>query len=225
MGQRIATGQAHPSDYLLFLYFLNVKGRSNTPVREEPQTNTDKDGNAPKDGDTKPPKEEANANAKAQGADEAKPTANNKKGEAFEDGQTNQKSLLSGEGEVGTYRNLNDAGSVGDNITPHHMPSDAFMKKNGGANYSRDNGISMNMEQPHPGTGGRHRRTATYDNSMTKAEQQAYWDLSPRSALARDIMDARRIYLEDGLYTPEIRQQILEAIKQNKLNYPDIFGK
>ncbi len=99
MGQRIATGQAHPSDYLLFLYFLNVKGRSNTPVREEPQTNNDKDGNTPKDSETTQPKEEGNANAKAQGADEAKPTANNKKGEAFEDGTTGD--------PPGTFRDAN----------------------------------------------------------------------------------------------------------------------
>ena len=32
-------------------------------------------------------------------------------------------SLLPGEGDIGTYRDLLDAGEVGDNITPHHIPS------------------------------------------------------------------------------------------------------
>lgn len=44
-------------------------------------------------------------------------------------------------------------------------------------------------------------------------------------ALARDIMDARRIYMEDCLYTPEIRQSLLEVIRLNKELYPEIFTR
>ncbi|MGS0528349.1 PAAR-like protein [Zobellia nedashkovskayae] len=65
----------------------------------------------------------------------------------------NKKSLLDNEGDIGTFKELIDAGSVGDNITPHHMPSDAFMIKNNVDGYTRNDGLSMNMEQPHPGTG------------------------------------------------------------------------
>lgn len=41
------------------------------------------------------------------------------------------------------------------------------------------------MEQPHPGTGGRHRQTENY--GMTGQGLQDYINLSPRDALARDI--------------------------------------
>jgi hypothetical protein len=85
MGQRIATGQAQPSDYLLFLYLLNVKARSNKPpVTEEPQPTGDKDGNTTGDKDGTQLKEESVASNKGQAADEAA-SINNKKGEAFED--------------------------------------------------------------------------------------------------------------------------------------------
>ena len=43
-------------------------------------------------------------------------------------------SLLPGEGDIGTYRDLIKAGKRGDNITPHHMPSAGYMKQKGVAN-------------------------------------------------------------------------------------------
>jgi len=135
------------------------------------------------------------------------------------------KSLLPDEGDVGTYKDLIDVGSKGDNITPHHMPSDKFMKSKGGDNYKYNDGVAMNMEQPHPGKGGRHRDTATYNNNMTKAEKEAYLNLSPRDALAKDIMDARKIYKERGLYNEKIKKGLQDVIKFNKEKYPDIFGK
>ena len=94
MGKRILTGQAQPSDYLIFLYLLNVKAKGNAPVTEEPQTNGDKDGNTtgdkdgtqPKEEETTKPKEEESAKSKGQGDGEVAPNENNnKKGEAFED--------------------------------------------------------------------------------------------------------------------------------------------
>ncbi|WP_405229569.1 hypothetical protein [Capnocytophaga stomatis] len=137
----------------------------------------------------------------------------------------NSNKLLDGEGEVGSFSNLKDSGSVGDNITPHHIPSDAYMTKNKIPGYTRDGGISINMEHPHPGMGGRHRQTATYDNNMTKAEQELYWNLSPREALAYDIKDVIKIYKEQGLYNDKIRDGLLEVIKQNKIKYPNLFQK
>lgn len=41
--------------------------------------------------------------------------------------QSGTYSLLPGEGDIGTYRDLLDAGEVGDNITPHHMPSAEYI--------------------------------------------------------------------------------------------------
>jgi hypothetical protein len=79
------------------------------------------------------------------------------------------------------------------------------------------------MEQPSPGTGGRHRQTATY--GLTGQGLQDYLNLTPRDALARDTWDARRIYQTDGLYTPEIRRSLQDVVEMNKNLYPDVFKK
>lgn len=131
------------------------------------------------------------------------------------------KSLPPGEGKVGTYEDLIDAGTRGDNITPHHMPSAKYMETNAGVH--KNDGVSMNMEQPTPGSGGRYRQTETY--GLTGQGLQDYLNLSPRDALARDIWDARRIYQKDGLYTPEIRGSLQEVIEMNKNLYPNLFKK
>jgi hypothetical protein len=124
-------------------------------------------------------------------------------------------SLLPGEGAVGTYDDLVKAGSKGDNITPHHIPSANRMAQEG---VSKADGIAINMEQPFPGVGGRHRATFTYGS-------QADLALSPRDALAAGIRDARKIYQADGLYTPEIRASLKELIESNKTHHPSIFAK
>src|SRR5439155_10840154 len=67
--------------------------------------------------------------------------------------------LLPGEGAGGTYDNLIAAGSKGDNLTPHYIPSANRMALEG---VSKADGIAINMEQPFPGVGGRHRATFTY---------------------------------------------------------------
>lgn len=81
------------------------------------------------------------------------------------------KKLLPDEGNVASYKELINAGSRGDNITPNHIPSAKHMEQHG---VSRKDGIAINMEQPVPGTGGRHRETFTYgtqaDAKMTPRE-------------------------------------------------------
>ena len=128
--------------------------------------------------------------------------------------------LLPTEGKVGTFKELAKQGTAFDNITPHHMPSAAKMKE---AGIKRNNGISMNMEQPHPGVGGRHRGTYTYGLTGNKLEE--YLNLSYRDALAHDILDAKRIYMKDGVYTPEIREGLLNTIRKNRELYHELFNK
>ncbi len=41
---------------------------------------------------------------------------------------------------------------------------------------------------------------------MTGKKLDAYLNLEPRDALARDIIDARNIYIKEGLYTPRYVQ-------------------
>ncbi len=128
--------------------------------------------------------------------------------------------LLPTEGKVGTFKELAKQGTAFDNITPHHMPSAAKMKQ---AGVKRSDGVSMNMEQPHPGVGGRHRETYTYGLSGNKLEE--YLNLSYRDALTHDIVDARRIYMKQDVYTHEIRAGLLNAIRKNRELYPELFNK
>jgi hypothetical protein len=83
---------------------------------------------------------------------------------------------------------------------------------------SRGDGIAINMEQPVPGVGGRHRRTFTYGT-------QADINMTPRDALAAGVWDARGIYRADGLYGPQIRGNLQDLIRMNKTQHPTIFRK
>ena len=74
------------------------------------------------------------------------------------------------------------------------------------------------MEQPVPGSGGRHRLTFTYGTNADVG-------LSPRDALGRGVMDTRQIYQQEGLYDAYIRQQLQEVILQNKQAHPELFLK
>ena len=73
--------------------------------------------------------------------------------------------------------------------------------------------------------GGRHRLTDTYGRNMTDAEKAYYYSLSPRDALAYDLWNARGIYIQQGKYTPEMRQGLLDVIKRNKSDHPNLFNK
>lgn len=123
--------------------------------------------------------------------------------------------LLPGEGRVGTFEELLKQGTVGDNLTPHHVPSDKFMSATT-AGYSRRKGISIFLEQFE--VGGRHRRTTTYGRPPNIA-------LHPRTALARDVLDLKRIYRGEGLYSQQIRKSLIELIAHNRAAFPDAFSR
>lgn len=123
--------------------------------------------------------------------------------------------LLPTEGNVGTYGDLLNAGTVGDNITPHHVPSQNRMAQEG---VAKNDGIAINMEHPHPGSGGRHRETFTYGT-------QADAGLSARDALAANARDLRSVYQNHGLYGDHIRSSIQDVIDLNKTTFPDVFAK
>ena len=78
------------------------------------------------------------------------------------------------------------AGRTGDNLTPHHIPSNAYIGAKA-PGYTRDKGIAIMMVHLSPGAGGRHRQTLSYGQAP---------DLSflPRSARAREVWDVRAIY-------------------------------
>ena len=131
-----------------------------------------------------------------------------------QDGGSAQNSqLIPLEGDVGTYKSLKDAGHKGDNVTPHHIPSNKNMAQNG---VKKNDGVSINMEQPQ--SGGRHRETFTYGS-------QADSKMSSRDALAAGIKDAKAIYKQHGLYNSKIKSALRQVIQMNKDKYPHLFNK
>ena len=117
--------------------------------------------------------------------------------------------LLPGETSTGTYGDLTDAHGAGDNLTPHHVPADSYMRGRGAPGYTRNAGASIMVEQPTPGAGGRHRATRSYG-------RRPMLDETPRQALARDINDLRRIYQRAGLYSRQVRAELQNLIRLNR---------
>ncbi len=126
-------------------------------------------------------------------------------------------SLLPDEGAVDFYGELLKKGRRGDNLTPHHIPSDAFMQAKV-SGYTRNRGIAIMMEHPSPGMGGRHRQTLSYGQTPDLR-------LSPRQALAREVWDVRLIYRNQGLYTLKIKHGLQQVIQKNKIVWGSIFNK
>lgn len=122
--------------------------------------------------------------------------------------------LLANEGIVGTFESLRKIGKRGDNLTPHHLPADALMQVKA-PGYTRGQGIAIMMEAPATG-GGRHRLTASYGRSPDLS-------LSPRQALAFEILDVRGIYSRQGLYSAIIKRALLKVIRLNRSAWSGIF--
>ena len=123
--------------------------------------------------------------------------------------------LLPGECEVGTYGELIARGEKWDNLTPDHIPSAAYMKKHFGIN--KKDGVAMNIEHPHPGTGGRHRQSRTYGKPAT--------DNPLRTEVCLDVLDRIDIYKKEGLYGSKVRKGLLNVIEENRKRFPEEFKK
>ncbi|WP_293117399.1 hypothetical protein [Okeania sp. SIO1I7] len=108
-------------------------------------------------------------------------------------------------------------GRRGDNLTPHHIPSNAYMKAKI-KDYTTNQGIAIMVEHLSPGKGGRHRQTLSYGKSPDLT-------LSPRQTLAQEVWDIRSIYLLQGLYNTDIRKGLQKLIKLNKTTWLTFFEK
>ena len=128
---------------------------------------------------------------------------------------TSEKSLLPGEGAVGTYAELGKISKRGDNLARHHIPNDNYMASRG---IPKSDGVSMMVESPTPGAGGRHRE-------IHREMQSQNIDLEPRQALAESILRARQVYKTDKLYSPDINKALQEVVAQNKKRFPKLFNK
>jgi hypothetical protein len=123
--------------------------------------------------------------------------------------------LLPGEGRVGTYGELDNIRIPRSNLAAHHIPNSQYMRSHG---VSHNEGISIFVEQPTPGVGGRHR---DIHRSMRTQDPS----ILPRDALAQATQRARHVYMQDGVYTPEIRRGLLEVIDRNKSSFPHLFER
>jgi hypothetical protein len=128
---------------------------------------------------------------------------------------TSEKSLLPGEGTVGTYAELGKISKRGDNLARHHIPNDNYMASRG---IPKSEGVSIMVESPTPGSGGRHRE-------IHKEMPSQDITLNPRQALAESVKRAREVYKKDNLYSPEINSSLQDVIKQNKERFPNMFNK
>ena len=90
MAQRIFTGQAQPTDYMLFLYLLNIKAKGSKPPVEDGNPQGDKDGNNnskgnQEEGNNKTPEDDgATGGTKGKGESDGKGKGG-KEADAFED--------------------------------------------------------------------------------------------------------------------------------------------
>ncbi|BAU13444.1 unknown protein [Leptolyngbya sp. NIES-3755] len=125
--------------------------------------------------------------------------------------------LLAGEGTVGRYGDLLKLGRRGDNLTPHHVPSNAYMTAKV-TSYSRNLGIAMMIEHPVPGAGGRHRQTLSYGQSPDLS-------LTPRQVLAREIRDLRVLYQRQNVYTKAIKRSLQAIAQLNHSAWLGVFEK
>ncbi len=133
---------------------------------------------------------------------------------AFEAEDVIMRPLLPGEGKVGNYGELFSERTKGSGLAAHHMPNSQYMQSKG---IPHAEGISMMVEHPIPGIGGRHREI-----HKELARQDPV--LAPREALAQSAARAREVYKADGVL-PEIRSSLLEVIDANKKKFPELFQK
>lgn len=132
--------------------------------------------------------------------------------------QLAQQPLRKNELKVGKYEDLiagrpkaRQLGEQTEQLDAHHMPSTKYIKNKG---LEKGDGVAMEM-QPE-----RHSQTRTYGNKDPALLQE-----TPREALGRDIKDARKVYQENGVYGPKVREALQEVIKQNKDNNPNLYKK
>ena len=118
---------------------------------------------------------------------------------------------------MGRYGDLLKLGRRGDNLTPHHVPSNAYMLAKA-SGYTRNLGLAIMMEHPVPGAGGRHRQTLSYG-------QPPDLNLQPRQALSREIQDLRSLYQRQGIYTQEIRRSLRLLMYLNQATWVGVFEK
>jgi hypothetical protein len=120
--------------------------------------------------------------------------------------------------EVGTYKFLNsdDKKVVGDMLTPHHMPSSAYIR----AKLLKQDISKKEFKSPLPegiciimyhaplADGGRHERTRSYG-------KQPFLDETTVQALQRDVINVRLIYAEDGLFAGANKTKVNNALAKH----------
>lgn len=142
------------------------------------------------------------------------------------------KRVFVAEMQVGSYGDLNKKGHAGDDLTPHHMPSDSYMKRNTKlskvakestpaslkkgklySDYETADGICIMLQE------NRHRLTFTYGTMDVKKRGPYYLD-SPTGAVNQDIVDVRGIMSRFGRIT---ESQLKAVYIANVNKFPEMF--
>lgn len=118
-------------------------------------------------------------------------------------------------GNMGKFRELTDkqgGSSFNDGKQAHHMPAQRYLE-----NYELDSkeGLAIIM------TDAQHAKTRTFKGRARNIDLQS----SYRDELARDIKDVKRILKEDGSWTPDVRQSVLQGLDNFRNEFPQLFEK
>lgn len=81
------------------------------------------------------------------------------------------------------------------------------------------------MEEASLGIGGRCRIIKTHGRNMADVEKTYYYNLNPRDTLSYDLWNSRGIYIQQGKYTSEMKQGLLNVINRNISDHPNLFNK
>ena len=127
---------------------------------------------------------------------------------------------------VGSYGKMVKDFTKGVNeLTAHHIPSDAYMEFNKISGYTHGNGLCIVVESSSiigQIKATRHGRTKTFGNTSTSTKK-TYYDMSPKGALKRDIDDLREIYIADGIYNANVEKALQDLIQKTKTTYSPLF--
>jgi hypothetical protein len=118
-------------------------------------------------------------------------------------------------GSTGSYKDLTDGTGTGgfqDGKEAHHIPSRKFIEKHG---VKDNDGLAVIM------TKEQHAETRTYRGKSQKIDLNN----SFRNETALDIKDYIEILKKDNLYTPEVRQSLMQGLDDFKAKFPQLLEK
>lgn len=142
----------------------------------------------------------------------------------------NRKNTVVAELAVGSYSELSAKAIVGDNITPHHMPSNRYMEINfnlnpytqekeikGNGKYTTAKGLCINVQHE------RHTMTYTYAGGQSDEDKGRYFNFLPAYAVKYDVMNLAGIYKNCGKYNKATETALIKFLVQSDSTFPELY--